>query len=508
MRFKPFLLGSAAATGILFATAAIEPFPFPLFSQAQAAADVSVSISINTFYDRLEPYGSWISYRDRWVWVPDIEDAHWRPYTRGHWAYTKRHGWLWVSNERFGWATYHYGRWGYARDIGWYWVPGRRWAPAWVAWSRDDESVAWAPLPPGRGDDVSISISIDTMPDYYWQVVPVSAFLEVDLSGHIVRDRDRVRRVISRGEIEPVRIENNIVVNNVINVNFIEEKTEKKVVILEERAADKPESAGKADDNTVAIFNAEVQDEPEAKPKEVKKVEDVAKEREAKGIAPEEGATESAAEGGATTEPKGEAAQGEQPAAEGGQPATEQATEEKKPVEGEQQATEEKKPAEGEQQARKKRSRPKASSRLKKRSRPKASSRLKKRSRPKASNRQRKKRSRPKASSRQRKKRSRPKASSRQRKKRSRPKASSRRRKKRSLPKASKAASRPSSHPPTSRQPNSPRRNRSSAIRTRRIARTSKDCRHHGRRRFMEPAASSLQDGGVARLERPDDAVA
>ena len=351
MRFKPFLLGSAAATGILFATAAIEPFPFPLFSQAQAAADVSVSISINTFYDRLEPYGSWISYRDRWVWVPDIEDAHWRPYTRGHWAYTKRHGWLWVSNERFGWATYHYGRWGYARDIGWYWVPGRRWAPAWVAWSRDDESVAWAPLPPGRGDDVSISISIDTMPDYYWQVVPVSAFLEVDLSGHIVRDRDRVRRVISRGEIEPVRIENNIVVNNVINVNFIEEKTEKKVVILEERAADKPESAGKADDNTVAIFNAEVQDEPEAKPKEVKKVEDVAKEREAKGIAPEEGATESAAEGGATTEPKGEAAQGEQPAAEGGQPATEQATEEKKPVEGEQQATEEKKPAEGEQQA-------------------------------------------------------------------------------------------------------------------------------------------------------------
>jgi hypothetical protein len=349
MRLKPVLLGSAAI-GILLATAAIEPSYVPLFSQAQAAADVSVSISLNTFYDGLAPYGSWISYRDRWVWVPDIEDAHWRPYTRGHWAYTKRHGWLWVSNERFGWATYHYGRWGYARDIGWYWVPGRRWAPAWVAWSRDDDSVAWAPLPPGRGDDISISISIDTVPDYYWQVVPVGAFLEVDLSGHIVRDRDRVRRVISRGEIEPVRVENNIVVNNVITVNFIEEKTEKKVVIHEERAADKPESAGKADDNTVAIFNAEVQDEPEAKPKEVKKVEEVAKEREAKGIAPEEGATESAAEGGTTTEPKGEAAQGEQPAAEGEQPTTEQATEEKKPAEGEQQA-EEKKPAEGEQQA-------------------------------------------------------------------------------------------------------------------------------------------------------------
>ena len=351
MRIKPVLLGSVAAVGILFATAAIEPSAFPVSSDAQAATDVSVNISINTFYDGLAPYGSWISYRDRWVWVPDIEDAHWRPYTRGHWAYTKRHGWLWVSNERFGWATYHYGRWGYARDIGWYWVPGRRWAPAWVAWSRDDEAVAWAPLPPDRGDDISVSISIDTVPDFYWQVVPVGAFLEVDLSGHIVRDRDRVRRVISRGEIESVRVENNIVVNNFINVNFIEEKTEKKVVIHEERVADKPESAGKADDNTVAIFNAEVKDESEAKPKEVKKVEEVAKEREAKGIVPEEGATESAAEGGATTEPKGEAAQGEQPAAEGEQPATEQATEEKKPVEGEQKATEEKKPAADEQQA-------------------------------------------------------------------------------------------------------------------------------------------------------------
>ena len=348
MRLKPFLLGSAAAAGIVLATAAVEPGSFPFLSQAQAATDVSVNISINTFYDRLSPYGSWISYRDRWVWVPDIDDAHWRPYTRGHWVFTKRHGWLWVSNERFGWATYHYGRWGYARDVGWYWVPGRRWAPAWVAWSRDEDAVAWAPLPPGRGDDVSISISIDTVPDYYWQVVPVNAFLEVDLSAHVVRDRDRVRRVISRGDIESVRIENNIVVNNVINVNFIEEKTQKKVVVHEEKTADSPEAAGKADDNSVAIFNAEVKEEPAAKPKEVKKVEEVAKEREAKGIVPEEGATESAAEGGKATEPTGEAAtQEEQPAAEGEQ----QKAEEKKPAaEGEQQAEEKKPAAEGEKQ--------------------------------------------------------------------------------------------------------------------------------------------------------------
>src|SRR6185295_7043113 len=99
------------------------------------------------------------------------------------------------------------------------------------------------------------------------------------------------RRVISRGDIEPVRIENNIVVNNVINVNFIEEKTNKKVVVHEERSADNPEAAGKADDNSVAIFNADVKDEPEAKPKKVKKTEDVAEEKRSKGFKPEETAT-------------------------------------------------------------------------------------------------------------------------------------------------------------------------------------------------------------------------
>ena len=285
MTFKHMFLSTAAASSLLLAVAALEPAAFSLATKAQAATNISVSIN---FYDDLAPYGNWVSYHDRYVWIPDDVDDRWRPYTEGHWAYTRRHGWIWVSDERFGWATYHYGRWGYARDIGWYWVPGRRWAPAWVAWSYDDDDIAWAPLPPDYHDDVNIVISFGDIPDYYWQAVPVSAFLSVDLSGQVFRDRDRVRSVIQNGEPQTVTIENNIVVNNVITVDDIEKRTSTKVVVLEEKAVDNPDAAGKADSTSVAIFNPEVKEETSAKPKKTRKIEEVVKEREAKGIPEQE----------------------------------------------------------------------------------------------------------------------------------------------------------------------------------------------------------------------------
>lgn len=285
MTFKHAFLSTAAASSLLLAAAAIEPAAFSWVSKAQAATNISVNIN---FYDDLSPYGDWVSYHDRYVWIPDDVDARWQPYTEGHWAYTRRYGWIWVSDERFGWATYHYGRWGYARDIGWYWVPGRRWAPAWVAWSYDDDDIAWAPLPPDRYDDVSIVISFGDIPDYYWQAAPFSAFLSIDLSDHLYRDRDRVRTVLQSGAPHTVRIENDIVVNNVIKVDDIEKRTKKKVKILEEKTVDNPDAAGKADGNSVAIFNPEVKEETGTKPKKIKKVKEVETERKAKGIPDQE----------------------------------------------------------------------------------------------------------------------------------------------------------------------------------------------------------------------------
>jgi hypothetical protein len=128
MNIKTLLLRSAAAGAMALAVPLAASIP--LATPVSAAVNVGVSINMGTFYDRLSPYGDWVSFDGRDVWVPARRHAQWQPYTEGHWVYTQRYGWMWVSAEPFGWATYHYGRWGHADNIGWYWVPGYRWAPA------------------------------------------------------------------------------------------------------------------------------------------------------------------------------------------------------------------------------------------------------------------------------------------------------------------------------------------------------------------------------------------
>ena len=284
MTFKQTVLAAVSASGILLSVSTIAPATFSMTTQAQADTSISVNIGFGTFYDRLEPYGNWVSYQDQYVFIPQHVHHGWRPYTLGHWSYTHRYGWLWVSDERFGWATYHYGRWGYSRDIGWYWVPGRRWAPAWVAWSHGQNEVAWAPLPPQRGGDLDVSITIGDVPDYYWQAVPTSAFLSINLSDRIIRDRNQVRTIVQQSPPETVHIENNIVINNVIQVNQIEKATNTKVMALTEKPVSNPDAVGKTDNNTVAIFNPEVKVDASAKPKKALQVDQVITDRKAQGI--------------------------------------------------------------------------------------------------------------------------------------------------------------------------------------------------------------------------------
>jgi hypothetical protein len=101
------------------------------------------------FYNELQPFGLWVSYQPYgYVWIPGDVGYSWRPYTRGHWAWSD-YGWTWVSTERWGWIAFHYGRWGWDRHMGWYWVPDIVWGPAWVAWRWGDAHIGWAPLPPG-----------------------------------------------------------------------------------------------------------------------------------------------------------------------------------------------------------------------------------------------------------------------------------------------------------------------------------------------------------------------
>lgn len=128
-----------------------EPTPrsAPRLAASSVAEDDSAPRSYDTFYRKLEPYGSWRETDDYgYVFQPRAaQTRNWRPYTDGRWAYTDA-GWTWVSDEPFGWATYHYGRWTKLSGVGWVWVPGEEWAPAWVSWRKGDQNVGWAPLPP------------------------------------------------------------------------------------------------------------------------------------------------------------------------------------------------------------------------------------------------------------------------------------------------------------------------------------------------------------------------
>ena len=273
MKLATILAGTAFASLAMFT-----PIGAPVGLSAVSTAQAQVSVSFSVFYNDLADHGDWVRYRDDYVFIPAKVERGWRPYTMGHWIYANDYGWTWASEEPFGWATYHYGRWGYGEDIGWYWVPGTRWAPAWVSWRRSNDHVVWAPLPPRRGgSDLSIEISVGDIPDFYWVAVPTRSFLDIDLRRDIIRnDRDR-NRIVQRTEfIGTPRVQNNIVINTVIDIDIIQKETGKKVRRVDVRKSNDPREA-RATDDQVTVFEGEVKAEANAKPKRVKKVEEVAK---------------------------------------------------------------------------------------------------------------------------------------------------------------------------------------------------------------------------------------
>src|SRR5436190_9931716 len=63
-----------------------------------APRPVAVDVEGSIFYERLRPYGTWVTVEEYGqVWVPGGIGPEWRPYVDGHWVYTED-GWLWVSD--------------------------------------------------------------------------------------------------------------------------------------------------------------------------------------------------------------------------------------------------------------------------------------------------------------------------------------------------------------------------------------------------------------------------
>jgi hypothetical protein len=275
MNVRSLIWTTAAA--LAFSTVSPTMLPTPSALAPAAQAGVNISVSFNTFYDRLGPYGDWTYFRGVYVFVPGDMGPGWRPYTIGHWVFTDEYGWMWISEEPFGWATYHYGRWSYDPDFGWYWVPGRRWAPAWVSWRRSDDFVVWAPLPPSYDDDLYFDRRFGGIPDYYWVGVPTRRFLEPNLSLVITFDDHARRREYEQTRpVGNVVIKNSIVVNNVIDVNFVESHTGKHVKPL---TVTKTSQIGDAKvmTNEVTAFTGNATDTGNAKPAKVKDLAEVKK---------------------------------------------------------------------------------------------------------------------------------------------------------------------------------------------------------------------------------------
>jgi hypothetical protein len=283
MKLRNTLLCGVAATALGLAAAlptnsSILP---SLTTPAQAQVQASVSIGFGTFYDSLSPHGDWVRMEGRYVWVPGDVRADWRPYTVGRWAYTRPHGWMWVSDEPFGWATYHYGRWGFHWTVGWYWVPDTVWAPAWVTWRTSGNHVVWAPMPPQGRVQVTYDVNPYAIPARYWVAVPTAQFLAPNLFTVALHfGEPRFREVVRYSRpVGHVRIVNNIAVNTTINVNYIERETGETVRVREVRAVNEPQTA-QLDDDAVAVFAPAVEEEPQAEPQQVRTEEEIAEERD------------------------------------------------------------------------------------------------------------------------------------------------------------------------------------------------------------------------------------
>ncbi len=222
------------------------------------------------FYDQLQPYGMWVSYRPYgYVWIPSNVGYNWRPYTRGHWAWTD-YGWNWVSIERWGWIAFHYGRWGFDRRMGWFWVPDVVWGPAWVAWRWGDTHIGWAPLPPGS----------DFLPGRgfgrrQWDI-PGQAW-------NFVRGRDFLDRTIDRWVlpvernltiIDRTRFDVNIderdrrVINHGVDVDFVRRQTERTVERYMLKDATRPGLA-REEGQDLVVAKPVVRRNEAAKPKQV-----------------------------------------------------------------------------------------------------------------------------------------------------------------------------------------------------------------------------------------------
>jgi hypothetical protein len=128
-----------------------------------------------------------------------------------------------------------------------------------VSWRRSNDYVGWAALPPeGEGFSVSLSISSSEPPPHAWVLVPVKQFVEPDVSVNIIIG-DQKPDVFQQTQFAgPVVVQNNIVVNNVIDINFIQQQTNVQVPKLKAQQATDVTASTEPQGDTVAVVTTDL----------------------------------------------------------------------------------------------------------------------------------------------------------------------------------------------------------------------------------------------------------
>jgi hypothetical protein len=104
-------------------------------SAVQTDAANTVGESGNPAWNDLDASGNWYNVPDQgMVWSPYVAaSGGWDPYGNGHWMWTPRFGYIWVSDYAWGYTPFQCGMWNFYDGFGWGWAPGMSGCNPW--WS-------------------------------------------------------------------------------------------------------------------------------------------------------------------------------------------------------------------------------------------------------------------------------------------------------------------------------------------------------------------------------------
>jgi hypothetical protein len=104
--------------------------------QTEASSNYVNSENPNPAWNDLDANGNWYDVPGQgYVWSPFVAaSVTWDPYSCGHWMWTARFGYIWVSCENWGYLPYSCGSWSFYNGFGWGWSVGTGGCTPW--WRR------------------------------------------------------------------------------------------------------------------------------------------------------------------------------------------------------------------------------------------------------------------------------------------------------------------------------------------------------------------------------------